>query len=785
VRRRGTVRAKAQHRKPTRLKRGNAPTARRGSSSQLADLQEQLKGQARELEEARDERAALAVVLRVISSSPNDTQPVFETILRHVPRLCQAPFCWIFRYDGQLIHFVAAHGLSQEVAEVFRSAYPMPPGRASAAARAILDGVVAEVPDIPADPEYQHSHLAAMMNFRSVVAVPMLKDGSSLGAIIMARPQVGRFPEPQIRLLCNFADQAVIAIENTRLFNELRESLQQQTATADVLKVISRSMYPSSYRLMPTMPMEPARGSVTGRVLLERKSVQIIDVVADPEYTLIEIQKRVGFRTLLGVPLLRQATPIGVLHLYRTVVRPFTNKQIELVETFADQAVIAIENVRLLNELRESLQKQTATSEVLGVISRSSGDLAPVFETILANATRICEAKFGSMYLNEGGAVRIVAMHNAPPSFAEERRRNPLIPPDTTLGRILATKQTVQIADLQNGPAHINAPSGTTGAQLAKLAGARTVVVVPMLKESELVGVIIIYRQEVRPFTDGQIELVKSFASQAVIAIENTRLLHELRQRTADLREAHDQVLAQAADLATWNRTLEQRVAEQVAEIERVGRLKSFLPPQIAQLVVSAGHESVLESHRRDVSVVFCDLRGFTAFSELAEPEEVMLVLREYQTKLGVLINKFEGTVERFSGDGLLVVFNDPLPCPDASMRAVQMALEMRDEVAKLSVKWSHSGHDIGFGVGIAHGYATLGSIGYEGRLQYSVTGKVANLASRLCDQAKDGQILVDINVFSAVETLADVEFAGELALKGFSRPVKAFNVCNLRSPQS
>jgi two-component system, NtrC family, sensor kinase len=207
VRRRGTVRAKAQHRRPTRLKRGNAPTtARRGSSSQLADLQEQLKGQARELEEARDERAALAVVLRVISSSPNDTQPVFETILRHVPRLCQAPFCWIFRYDGQLIHFVAAHGLSQEVAEVFRSAYPMPPGRASAAARAILDGVVAEVPDIPADPEYQHSHLAAMMNFRSVVAVPMLKDGSSLGAIIMARPQAGRFPEPQIRLLRNFAD---------------------------------------------------------------------------------------------------------------------------------------------------------------------------------------------------------------------------------------------------------------------------------------------------------------------------------------------------------------------------------------------------------------------------------------------------------------------------------------------------------------------------------------------------------------------------------------------------
>jgi class 3 adenylate cyclase len=348
----------------------------------------------------------------------------------------------------------------------------------------------------------------------------------------------------------------------------------------------------------------------------------------------------------------------------------------------------------------------------------------------------------------------------------------------TLTGRALLEHRAIHIPDVLNDPDY-------TWAKAQELGGFRTVLGVPMLREGVPMGVLSLTRCQVRPFTDKQIELVTTFADQAAIAIENVRLLNELRQRTADLREAHDRVTAQAADLETWNRTLERRVAEQVAEIGRVGRLKSFLPPQIAQLVVSAGHESVLESHRRDVSVVFCDLRGFTAFSELAEPEEVMLVLREYHTKLGVLINKFEGTVERFSGDGLLVVFNDPLPCPNPSVRAVQMALEMREVVAKLSVEWRHSGHDIGFGVGIAHGYATLGSIGYEGRLQYSVTGKVANLASRLCDQAKDGQILVDINVFSAVQTLANVEFAGELALKGFSRPVKAFNVCNLRSPQS
>jgi adenylate cyclase len=248
------------------------------------------------------------------------------------------------------------------------------------------------------------------------------------------------------------------------------------------------------------------------------------------------------------------------------------------------------------------------------------------------------------------------------------------------------------------------------------------------------------------------------------------------------LKALHDQVLAQAADLANWNRTLEHRVAEQVAEIERIGRLKRFLPPQIAQLVVSSGHERLLESHRRDVTVLFCDLRGFTAFSEIAEPEEVMLVLREYHTTLGVLVDKFEGTVERFTGDGLLVIFNDPLPCPDPSIRAVQMALEMRDEVAKLSAKWSRSGHDIGFGIGIAHGYATLGTIGYEGQFQYSVTGKVANLASRLCDEAKNGQILIEVNVLSAIEVRADTEFTEEFVLKGFSRPVKAFNVRNLKS---
>jgi adenylate cyclase len=249
------------------------------------------------------------------------------------------------------------------------------------------------------------------------------------------------------------------------------------------------------------------------------------------------------------------------------------------------------------------------------------------------------------------------------------------------------------------------------------------------------------------------------------------------------IKALHDQVQAQAADLAAWNRTLEQRVADQVTEIERVGRLKRFLSPQIAELVVSSGEDKVLESHRREVTVVFCDLRGFTAFAETAEPEEVMAVLREYHAALGALIHEFEATVERFFGDGLLILFNDPLPCPDPSLRAVRMAVRMREDVGQLIMNWRKRGHELGFGVGIANGYATLGCIGFEGLFQYSATGTVANLACRLCDHALNGQILVDGKVHTALDGFAVAEPVGELVLKGFHRPVAAFNVRKVSEP--
>jgi class 3 adenylate cyclase/CheY-like chemotaxis protein len=243
------------------------------------------------------------------------------------------------------------------------------------------------------------------------------------------------------------------------------------------------------------------------------------------------------------------------------------------------------------------------------------------------------------------------------------------------------------------------------------------------------------------------------------------------------MKELTDKVSSQASDLASWNRTLEERVEQQLAQIGRMDRLKRFLSPQVAELILSSGDDRALESHRRQVTVVFCDLRGFTAFAETAEPEEVMGLLREYHAGVGVIIHKFQGTIERFAGDGLMVMLNDPVPIDDPCGQAVRMAAEMRAAVTGLSGRWRKQGFNLGFGMGIAHGYATLGRIGFEGRFDYAAIGSVTNLAARLCAEAKDGQILIDGKVQAAVEAIAELEPLEALTLKGFHRQVNASNV--------
>jgi class 3 adenylate cyclase/putative methionine-R-sulfoxide reductase with GAF domain len=489
----------------------------------------------------------------------------------------------------------------------------------------------------------------------------------------------------------------------------------------------------------------PVTGNPLDRLVRTKKLVHVADSVGEDS----TVSRLGGARTHIAVPMLKDGGLMGAIVIYRQEVRQFTEKQTELVQNFAAQAVIAIENTRLLNELRESLQQQTATADVLKIISSSPGQLAPVFSSMLENATRICGAGFGSMFHFDGKRFDFAANYGTPPALVElQMQRGPFLPPPGgVLERVMRTKQVAHSADYA---------AEQPQAPPVALGGARSTVAVPMLKDNQLVGGIVIYRKEVRPFSEKEIDLVKNFASQAVIAIENTRLLNDLNK---------------------LNQQLEQRVTDQVSEIERMGKLRRFLPAQVADLIVASGAEKQLESHRREITALFCDLRGFTGFSESSDPEDVMALLHEYHAAIGGIINKYGGTLERYAGDGVMVVFNDPIPVDNPALQAVRMAIDMRAAIGELIEKWRKLGHDIGFGIGIAHGFATLGTIGFEGRFDYAAIGTVSNVASRLCDEAKPGQILISPRVLMAVEKDITVEPVGEFALKGIRRPLTAHNV--------
>ena len=619
----------------------------------------------RELSETLEQQTATAEVLSVISSSPTRAQPVFDAIVKSVTQLCRPQFCWVFRFDGGLVHFAAERGLSPEGLEAIQKNYPMPPGRATAAARSILSCAVEEIPDVQADPDYAHRNVANVMNFRSIVAVPMLKDHRAIGAIAMARSHTGRFPERQIELLRTFADQAVIAIENVRLFDEvqartrdLTESLQQQTATADVLKVISRSTfdlqtvletltesaarlceadmaaitrqddtfyyYATTYGYPPELDdyfknvaHEPGQGSVIGRTILHRKTIHVPDVLADAEYTMAETAQKADLRTALGVPLLREGNPIGVILVGRHAVQPFTDKQIDLVETFADQAVIAIENVRLFDEvqartrdLTESLQQQTATADVLKVISRSTFDLQTVLSALIKSAARLCSADQGAITREINGTFFRAATYGHSSEFSDYIRETPVqLDRSSVAGRALVEGRIVHIPDIKADPEYTFSPG-------LDLGGFRTVIGVPMLREGVPIGVLALSRKNVLAFTDKQIELVTTFADQAAIAIENVRLFESVEARTRELAASLENLrttqdrLVQTQKLASLGQ-LTAGIAHEIKNpLNFVNNFSGVSAEMIDELREALGDVNLTEKKRSEIAELMDTLRG-------------------------------------------------------------------------------------------------------------------------------------------------------------------------------
>jgi signal transduction histidine kinase len=580
--RRQTSRKPAKARPMTKPKRGNAPVEP-CATPVVAELQEQLRCQARELEEARAERAATSEVLRLISLSSGDLKPVFDTIVRRFTLLCGSVFGAIFTFDGELVHFAGGYGFSPEQLEGMRQKYPVRiDDRSVLSSRAILAKAPLHIQDIRADPDYDSAH-AAVGSWRRMLAMPLLRDGVALGAIVAAWAEAGATPRQHEDLLKVFANQAVIAIENTRLLNELRqrtedltESLQQQTATSEILDVISNSptdsqpafdaIVRSGLRLFPDAaimiglldgdvvrcaaiadadpagaealrartPLPLSRDFITGTAILDRREIDLPDVREAPAELAAGAKNFLasGYRAQTVVPMMRGETAIGTVNVVRRLPGPLSDKQRELLRIFANQAVIAIENTRLFNELRQSLQQQTATADVLKVISRSAFDLQTVLHTLVESAVHLCEADKGTITRQRGNVFYRAESYGFSAQFMDYVKDVPLEPePGSASGRALLEGRVIHIPDVKNDPTY-------TWMDAQKLDDYRTIIAVPMLREGVPIGVLTLTRSEVRPFTDRQVELVTTFADQAAIAIENVRLFDEIRDKSRQLEEA-------------------------------------------------------------------------------------------------------------------------------------------------------------------------------------------------------------------------------------------------------
>jgi class 3 adenylate cyclase/putative methionine-R-sulfoxide reductase with GAF domain len=479
------------------------------------------------------------------------------------------------------------------------------------------------------------------------------------------------------------------------------------------------------------------RESIVGRVALAGEPVQIEDVPADAEYR-AGAYTQGGHRTLLGVPIRTDDELIGAFGLGRIPVSPFSEAEIALVSLFADQAAIAIRLARLLTETHEALERETAVGQVLQTISRSTFELDAVLQAVLDNAVRLSHADQGNITREMGGEFRaMVFSADVPRDFRELMTGFVPVPGrGSAMGRAMLERAPIQIVDALADPEY-----ELRDAQ--RMAGFRTILGVPMFRDGETIGVLSVWRRHVEEFSPSEVSLLKTFADQAVLAIENVRLFETIdRQRTELARYA----------------------------------------PQAAELLSSAEGQQLLAGHRREITALFADLRGFTAFAEKAEPEEVFGVLREYHTAVGELAVANGGTVEHFAGDGLMVFFNDPQIIPDHQLAAVRTACEMRERFGELSTRWRKRGYELGLGIGVAAGFATLGRIGFERRYDYAAIGNSVILASRLSDVAEANQILVSQRVFASIEERVIAEERPPVTLKGIGQPVPVWSVEAVRA---
>ena len=662
--------ARVRPRKGLKRKGGSAPKAVSPGHSSLG--QTEAARLTRELDDALRREIATSDVLKIISRSTFDLQTVLNNLIETAATLCEAYRGVIFRRDGDTYQGVAFYNASEELIDFVRS-HPVTPGRHTITARVALDRRTVHVADLQADLEYKYA-LRDVEAIRTELGVPMFRGDDILGVFILYKLEVQPFTDKQIELVTTFAAQAVIAIENARLLNELRQrtadltqrtddlskSLQQQTATADVLKVISRSTFdlqvvldtlvelaarlcdadkcaitqrdgdlyrtaahwgysPELTQYAKEHPLRPDRGSMTGRAALEGRAIHVPDVLADPEYTASGYQS-FGYRTALAVPLLREGATIGVFVLTRDAVNPFTDKQIELVTTFADQAVIAIENVRLFEaeqqrtrELTESLEQQTATSELLSVISRSKFELQPILQSVVDTAARLCRAEQSMIYRLEGGVYRFAAAASGqliPPAYLEIERQTPISPgPGTVVGRAAMNRRVVLIEDAWTDPLYEKTED-------AKIGGVHSMIGVPLMREGEPIGVIGLARTAVEPFVEREIELVRTFADQAVIAIENVRLFESVEARTRelaksleDLRTAQDR-LVQTEKLASLGQ-LTAGIAHEIKNpLNFVNNFSGVSTELIDELRDVLGGISIDHKARTEINELTDTLRG-------------------------------------------------------------------------------------------------------------------------------------------------------------------------------